>query len=61
MIERMLEGIEVHLDTDYQRYKTWADAEENVLFCGRLAEYRYFDMDTVVARTLSLCDEEFGT
>ena len=45
----------------YQRYKTWADAEENVLFCGRLAEYRYFDMDTVVARTLSLCDEEFGT
>lgn len=45
----------------YQRYKTWADAEENVHFCGRLAEYRYFDMDTVVARTLSLCDEEFGT
>ena len=44
----------------YQRYKTWADAEENVLFCGRLAEYRYFDMDAVVARTLALCDRELG-
>ena len=44
----------------YQRYRTWADAEANVLFCGRLAEYRYFDMDAVVARTLDLCDKELS-
>ena len=44
----------------YQRYRAWADAEKNVIFCGRLAEYRYFDMDAVVARTLALCDEELG-
>lgn len=44
----------------YQRYKAWADAESQVLFCGRLAEYRYYDMDAVVARTLELCKKEFG-
>ncbi|MDO5298993.1 MAG: UDP-galactopyranose mutase [Clostridia bacterium] len=40
----------------YQRYRALAEGEENVLFCGRLAEYRYYDMDAVIARTLELCD-----
>ena len=40
----------------YARYAKLADAEKKVIFCGRLAEYRYYDMDAVVAHTLALCD-----
>lgn len=35
-------------DKLYQRYKALADAEPNVTFIGRLAEYRYYNMDQVV-------------
>ncbi len=37
----------------YQRYKELADAEENVLFLGRLATYRYYNMDQIVASALT--------
>lgn len=40
----------------YQRYKALADAEENVIFGGRLAEYKYYDMDAVLASALEMCD-----
>ncbi|MFZ1290713.1 MAG: UDP-galactopyranose mutase [Melioribacteraceae bacterium] len=33
----------------YRKYKTEADKIENVIFCGRLAEYKYYNMDQVVA------------
>lgn len=36
----------------YQQYKALADAEENVIFGGRLAEYRYYDMAPLVRRAL---------
>ena len=36
----------------YQRYKTLADAESSTFFIGRLAEYRYYNMDQVVAAAL---------
>lgn len=36
----------------YTLYKTLADQEQNVIFCGRLAEYRYYDMHQVIAATL---------
>ncbi|MGA8599702.1 MAG: UDP-galactopyranose mutase [Bryobacteraceae bacterium] len=36
----------------YQRYKALADAEPNTLFVGRLAQYRYYNMDQVVAAAL---------
>ena len=32
----------------YERYKEKADAEEKVVFGGRLAEYKYYDMDKVI-------------
>ena len=32
----------------YERYKELTDAEEKVVFGGRLAEYRYYDMDKIV-------------
>ncbi len=38
----------------YQMYKNLADREADVIFCGRLAEYRYYDMHRVIARALEL-------
>ena len=38
----------------YSGYKKLADAEKNVIFGGRLAEYKYYDMDQVVAAALEL-------
>ena len=42
----------------YQRYKALADGEKNVIFGGRLGEYKYYDMDAVIASALRLCREE---
>lgn len=36
----------------YRKYKSLADSKENVLFGGRLAEYKYYDMHQVIARAL---------
>ena len=44
----------------YQQYKVLADREEKVIFGGRLGEYKYYDMDAVIASALSLCDRELG-
>lgn len=38
----------------YNEYKSLADKESNVIFGGRLAEYKYYDMHHIVARVLSL-------
>ena len=43
----------------YQEYKALADAEEKVIFGGRLGEYKYYDMDAVIASALSKCEELF--
>ena len=36
----------------YAEYKKLADAEPKVIFGGRLGEYRYYDMDQVIAAAL---------
>lgn len=36
----------------YAEYKKLADAEEKVIFGGRLGEYKYYDMDAVIASAL---------
>lgn len=41
----------------YAAYKKLADAEQNVIFGGRLAEYRYYDMDAVIASALKKSEE----
>jgi UDP-galactopyranose mutase len=41
----------------YQRYKALADATPNVHFVGRLATYRYYNMDQVVGQSLALFDQ----
>lgn len=45
----------------YTGYKTLASAEENVVFGGRLGEYKYYDMDQVIAAALDMADKELGT
>ncbi|MBY4598093.1 UDP-galactopyranose mutase [Ottowia caeni] len=37
----------------YKRYQTLAEAEPGVTFVGRLAEYRYYNMDQVVAAAMN--------
>ena len=44
----------------YQQYKALADKEENVIFGGRLAEYKYYDMDKVIESALNKVEEIFG-
>lgn len=39
----------------YREYKKLAGQEKNVIFGGRLAEYRYYDMDKVIRRALDIC------
>jgi UDP-galactopyranose mutase len=41
----------------YQRYHALAERERDVLFVGRLAEYRYYNMDQVVARALMVFEK----
>lgn len=36
----------------YEKYKAEADKLENVMFCGRLAEYKYYDMHMIVELAL---------
>ena len=38
----------------YELYRELADATQDVYFCGRLANYKYFNMDQVVAQALHL-------
>ncbi len=44
----------------YEKYKALADNEGNILFGGRLAEYRYYDMDAVIASALTATERELG-
>ena len=37
----------------YQKYKALAEGEANVLFGGRLGEYKYYDMDKVIEAALA--------
>ncbi|MBR5041220.1 MAG: UDP-galactopyranose mutase [Clostridiales bacterium] len=38
----------------YGKYRELADKEEKIIFGGRLGEYKYYDMDAVVASALSM-------
>ena len=38
----------------YQAYKKLADSETRVIFGGRLGEYKYYDMDKVIASALEM-------
>lgn len=44
----------------YKKYKRFADEETKVIFGGRLGEYKYYDMDAVIASALAMCKEELN-
>ena len=44
----------------YQKYKTLADVAANVRFVGRLATYRYYNMDQVVGQSLAMFERICG-
>ena len=44
----------------FKQYKELADKEEKVVFGGRLGEYKYYDMDQVIAVALKKSEELFG-
>lgn len=41
----------------YQKYRELAQKEPNVIFGGRLAEYKYYDMDDVIEQALKCAKE----
>lgn len=43
----------------YGKYKKLADRESKVIFGGRLGEYKYYDMDAVIASALDMSRREF--
>ena len=42
----------------YRKYKELADKERKTIFGGRLGEYKYYDMDAVIASALKLSHKE---
>lgn len=44
----------------FAKYRELADKEENVIFGGRLGNYKYYDMDKVIAAVFEAIAKEFG-
>lgn len=44
----------------YARYLEEADKHPEVIFCGRLADYKYYDMHVTVERALEIVEKELG-
>ena len=44
----------------YEQYKTLSEKEEKLLFGGRLGEYKYYDMDAVIAAALEFSEKILG-
>lgn len=44
----------------FARYQELAKEEKNVVFGGRLGQYRYYDMDKVIEAALALAEKEGG-
>ena len=44
----------------YQKYAKLAKKEEHVIFGGRLGEYKYYDMDKVIASAMACAKEELN-
>ena len=44
----------------YEQYKELAKKEDNIIFGGRLGEYKYYDMDAVIASALEMSEKELA-
>ncbi len=42
----------------YEKYKALAENKQNVIFGGRLGQYRYYDMDAVILTALDVAERE---
>lgn len=42
----------------YNKYAKLAQSDSNVIFGGRLGQYKYYDMDKVIASALEICEKE---
>ena len=44
----------------YAKYRALAEGEKNLIFGGRLGQYKYYDMDKVIAAALDCAGKELG-
>lgn len=44
----------------YKKYKELAGQKDNIIFGGRLVEYKYYDMHHIIYRALETVEKEFG-
>jgi UDP-galactopyranose mutase len=44
----------------YNKYRTLAGSHPEILFCGRLGDYRYYNMDQAIGAALTLFDRRIG-
>ena len=50
-------GTPEYPDAHYEQYRALANHELNVWFGGRLGEYKYYDMDAVIAAALDTAEK----
>ena len=43
-----------------EQYRMLSDKEKDTIFVGRLAEYKYYDMDDVIRRALDVFNNEIA-
>ena len=43
----------------FSKYQEEAEKNDKVIFCGRLADYKYYDMHVVIERALEVVEKEF--
>ena len=44
----------------YAKYRALAEGEKDLIFGGRLGQYKYYDMDKVIAAALDCAGKELG-
>ncbi|MDB8558549.1 UDP-galactopyranose mutase [Turicibacter sanguinis] len=44
----------------FEKYKSLSEGEKNVIFGGRLGDYKYYDMHHVILNALDIVSKEFG-
>ena len=42
----------------YEKYKKLSEKDTNVIFCGRLGTYKYYDMDKIIEEALKVVESE---
>lgn len=45
----------------YELYKLRADKIENLIYCGRLADFKYYNMDQALERALDVCNRDLAS